>query len=400
MADRLVVPSRRGSLGSCYWCPQIHSGCVTAPTSKRAFALLRKASPPGTHAAGRSLHSVIAAVTSLDSPAPAGRQHLQQPVMCCQPRPKQSAKQERPDISLLEQALQLQWDRDANAHLGNIVIKPKSNKKAWWKCAQRPSGHPHRWEATVVSRTLGNGCPQCSGRKACQLNCLATLALWAAAQWDHDANTDLGNPNTITAQSRKSAHWCCYKCGHRWVAPVHNRTQRTTGCPRCVSRVPRASTKRPTFADSQHPILAEWDHKCNAARGYFPHKITEGSSKQIQWLCSRCPAGQEHSWSAQPATRTGKVPTGCPMCAGRVACKCNSLPTHYPEIAADWDYSRNLGQPGDHPASSHHLAWWHTAERGSWQQTIHDQTNAAHQRLARLERVRQRQLASQQLATE
>ena len=52
-----------------------------------------------------------------------------------------------------------------------------------------------------------------------------------------------------------------------------------------------------------------------------------------------------------------------------MACKCNSLQSCYPHVAADWDHAKNPGQPADYPASSTHIAWWCTAERGSWQQS-------------------------------
>ncbi len=39
--------------------------------------------------------------------------------------------------------LRQQWDYAANAHLGDVVIKPQSNRKVWWMCDQCPDGHPH-----------------------------------------------------------------------------------------------------------------------------------------------------------------------------------------------------------------------------------------------------------------
>lgn len=125
----------------------------------------------------------------------------------------------------------------------------------------------------------------------------------------------------------------------------------------------------------QHPLLAEWDHPRNAAQGNFPDDTSLQSQKQIFWLCTKCPSGQEYSWAAQPSNRTGRQETGSPVCAGRVACKCNCLQTLYPGIAAEWDPSKNRGQPSDHPASSRHLAWWSNPQRGSWQQSIKSRTN-------------------------
>ena len=105
----------------------------------------------------------------------------------------QSLQQEGPDISLLSPALHKQWDHAANAQLGNFLIRPWSNKKVAWKCDACPDGHVHQWMAPVRNRTSGRGCPQCSGRKVCKHNCLATKDPAAAAQWDYDANAAVGS---------------------------------------------------------------------------------------------------------------------------------------------------------------------------------------------------------------
>ena len=284
-----------------------------------------------------------------------------------------------PDISLLSRALQRQWDHAANAHLGNIVIRPQSCKTASWKCDACPAGYLHQWTATVCNRSNGNGCPQCSGRKVCKHNCLRTVAPCAAAQWDHEANAALDTPDTVVAHSNKPASWHCQVCGHRWTVSPHSRVKQQSGCPKCAPR--GLGTRQPTFAECQHPLLTEWDHMRNKACGNYPHNTTLGSNKQIFWLCSKCPAGQEHSWSTQPCNRTGRNTTGCPMCAGRVACRCNSLQALFPDIAADWDYSKNTGQPSDYTAGSKHLAWWYTPQRGSWQQSIDGRTDKGRRRL-------------------
>ncbi|KAL3158565.1 hypothetical protein ABBQ38_010784 [Trebouxia sp. C0009 RCD-2024] len=100
---------------------------------------------------------------------------------------------------------QQQWDHAANAHLGDIVIKPYSNREAWWTCQQCPDGHRHSWLAIVRDRTRGNECPQCSGRQGCKHNSLATRAPLIAAQWDYEAND--ATPDTVVAQSHKKARW-------------------------------------------------------------------------------------------------------------------------------------------------------------------------------------------------
>ena len=295
----------------------------------------------------------------------------------------QRTQQKSPDISLLDPALQKQWDHAANARLGSIVIKPMSNKKAWWMCDKCPNGHRHSWCALVFSRTDGNGCPQCSGRKVCQHNSLATKAPEVAAEWDYELNH--GTPDYVVAMSHQGFGWLCAACGHRWRATVINRVSNNTGCPQCAKYARTKKTKHPTFAECRDPevtaLLSEWDHRRNAAENNVPDNTKLRSHKPIHWLCKQCPAGQEHRWSAPPYSQTDKLKSGCPVCAGHVACKCNSLQALCPDIAADWDDNKNEGQPSDYSARSTRLAWWFSPERGSWQQTVNSRTTGYMKRL-------------------
>ena len=245
-------------------------------------------------------------------------------VRCCSSQDQEASVQQKgPDISRLDPALQEQWDHAANAHLGAIDIKPKSGRKVWWICDQCPDGHLHRWEAAVYSRSNGRGCPQCSGHKVCKHNSLATKAPKVAAQWDYGAN--IGTPDSVVAQSNKSVGWLCEVCGEQWSQPPSYRvSKRKTGCPQCARKAQgKKKLKHPTFAECQDPhskaVLAEWDHERNALKRNFPHNTSLRSAKQIFWLCNKCPAGQQHSWSAAPYNRTGKMNSGCPFCAGKAA---------------------------------------------------------------------------------
>ena len=96
----------------------------------------------------------------------------------------------------------------------------------------------------------------------------------------------------------------------------------------------------PTIAEDP-VLLAQWDHKRNADHGHSPDKVRLKAHKHIFWLCNKCPAGQEHSWSTRPIYCSGRSKTGCPFCAGHRACRCNSLLALHPSIAAEWDHDRN-----------------------------------------------------------
>ena len=309
----------------------------------------------------------------------AGLLHAQKTTICCHAQLAPQAQQHGPDISLLKPILQNQWDYAANAYMGNIVIRPYSKWKAWWICDQCPDGHAHQWNAIVQNRTAGNGCPQCTCRRLCHHNSLARKAPWAAAQWDYEANE--GTPDTVTCKSGQPVGWLCQICSHRWTVSPKSRVPRKTGCPQCTLGPRGARHRHPTFAESQDPRLAQWDHQRNAAHGNYPNNTSLQSPKLIFWLCSKCPARQQHSWSPSP-NHYAQTFAGCPFCAGRVVCQCNSLQTCYPDIAAEQDYSKSTGRPSDYVASSHYLAWWFTTQRGTWQHKIFYRTRSGTNRKA------------------
>jgi len=250
-----------------------------------------------------------------------------------------------PNISLLPEELQGQWHEQLKRHLGSIVIKPYSNRKVRWSCDQCPDSLPHVWEATVSDRSKGKGCPYCSGRKVCQHNTLARKAPQVAHLWNAKKNHPL-SPDQVTVSSGLRAHWKCSDCLHEWQAPVVLKARNNSGCPKCAKvngnmRADGTRQKQPTFAEAKHALLEQWDYDRNIANGHFPGNTTLGSHKLIWWHCHACPKGKEHSWQAPPYNRTAKIATGCPFCASRMLCECNSLQTVCPDVAADFDVKKN-----------------------------------------------------------
>jgi len=124
-----------------------------------------------------------------------------------QPQPQQNG----PDLSKLSPRLQQHFDHVQNVHLGNIVIAKFSATPVAWSCDQCPSGYPHKWIQTPNRRTANDGCPFCSGRRACRHKSLAMRSPAAAASWDFSANE--GTPDDYTAGSNHRATWNCQDCG-------------------------------------------------------------------------------------------------------------------------------------------------------------------------------------------
>jgi hypothetical protein len=102
-----------------------------------------------------------------------------------------------------------------------------SGKRYLWRCEKN-----HEWEASVLNRKKGKGCPYCSNQKILAgFNDLATkfpdLAK-EAHEWD---------PTTVSAGSSKGTkEWKCSE-GHIWKARVQSRTEQGVmrGCPSCAN---------------------------------------------------------------------------------------------------------------------------------------------------------------------
>ncbi|MEV6138997.1 zinc-ribbon domain-containing protein [Nocardia sp. NPDC051990] len=266
---------------------------------------------------------------------------------------------------LLSQSPELarEWDFDRNGDLTPDHITAGSNKKVFWVC--RNSGHS--WSAEVAKRANGNGCPVCSGRTVrAGVNDLATTDPNVASQWDHAANYPL-RPDEVTANSNKKVSWIG-TCGHRWKAIVAGRTA-GSGCAICANQQVEAGfndlgTRRPDIA-------VEWDHDRNG--DLTPEQVVPGSNKSVHWWCSK--AG--HQWEASIVSRTS-MGTGCPFCSGRRAIAgVNDLASQCPEIAAEWDFTRNAPlTPRQVAARSDRTVFWLCPNGHSYQMRVEWRTKA------------------------
>ncbi|DBB08114.1 TPA: hypothetical protein ACH3X3_008309 [Trebouxia sp. C0006] len=250
---------------------------------------------------------------------------------------------------------------------------------------QCPDGLLHVWEASVKSRTQGMGCPFCSGTKVCQHNTLARKAPQVARFWDAEKNPL--SPDQVTASSRMKAHWKCSVCLHKWQAFVTSKAQAESGCPRCAKanggrKADGTRQKHPTFAVAKHALLEQWDQDKNRENGNFPDNTTLQSQKLIWWHCKECPKGKVHRWQARADIRTGgKRVTGCPFCAGKMLCECNSLETVCPDIAADFDSQTNGVSAAEVTSSASAKYSWLSDEPEAKKRSVMQRTSWAKRKL-------------------
>lgn len=120
-----------------------------------------------------------------------------------------------------------EWHPEKNGGIHPEKVRPKSNKKYWWKCSKG-----HEWQATASSRASGHDCPYCSGRFASETSNFAYCHPELLKEWDAEKNKGL-NPSDFTPHVGKKIWWKC-KEGHSWQATIHNRTRNRSGCPICA----------------------------------------------------------------------------------------------------------------------------------------------------------------------
>ena len=212
-----------------------------------------------------------------------------------------------------------------------------------------------------------------------------------AAQFHPEKNGDM-LASALTFGSKKKVWWLCpntscvHKCPHEWEAPVQNRCAKTkpSGCPHCGINGKAHCIHRtiahthPKIAAELHPkkngevtaesipsysnqelwflcpeIAAQWHPRKNGT--LTPSEFSYGSNVDIWWLCPiKCEYGCLHEWQARIVTRC-KLECGCPYCAPthKKVCIHNSIVTTEPQVAAEWDYVKNVGlDPTTIPRSS------------------------------------------------
>ena len=194
--------------------------------------------------------------------------------------------------------LMAEWNWKKNNELGFFpdVLMCGSGKKVWWKCQKG-----HEWQAALVSRNSGSGCPYCSGNKVLKgENDLQTVNPMLAKEWNYEKNNEL-TPVDVMPNSSKKVWWKCSK-GHEWQAALANRSS-GRGCPYCSGK---KVLKGYNDLQTVNPMLAkEWNYEKND--GLTPEDVTLNSDKKVWWKCSK-----GHEWQARITGRNRG--SGCPVC--------------------------------------------------------------------------------------
>lgn len=142
-----------------------------------------------------------------------------------------------------------EWHPTKNGALRPVDVTHGSGKRVWWKCSAA-----HEWQATIVGRCSGDGCPFCAGRRVCSTNSLATLFPDLATDWHPTKNRTL-TPHDVTRGSHRRVWWRCPN-GHSWNSTVYNRTGNpSAGCPICREAAKPRKERAKKRAAGRVPIL-------------------------------------------------------------------------------------------------------------------------------------------------
>jgi uncharacterized protein YbcI len=312
-------------------------------------------------------------------------------------------------LSVAHPDLAIQWHPKKNDSLTSNDVTAGSGKKVWWQCSKNPD---HEWIASIVNRSRGRGCPECSNKKVSSTNSLTVLYPEIAKMWHPTKNRDLTpddvvpgshkkvwwqcsknpdheweavvkkqleriscracrslsllhpdlakqwhptkngvlTPNDVAAGSHKKVWWQCPEDeSHQWVAGIQNRVKRRK-CPRCRT----LASKYPDLAKQWHPTKNE---------GLTPSDLSTGTKEKVWWQCQK---DKTHVWDAPISSRVKG--SGCPKCSGRDVTSKNSLFLNYPELAKQWHPTKNGDlTPNDVTAGSHKKVWWQCPEDESHQ---------------------------------
>lgn len=207
------------------------------------------------------------------------------------------------DLAITCPELALEWHPVKNGSLTPRDVLAGSHRKVWWRCERG-----HEWQAMVLSRVSGCGCPVCAGKRVIPgENDLDSRFPAIAIQWLAERNGAL-TPQTVSPYSNRRVWWRC-ELGHEYQAAVAARTMGGNGCPYCAGKKVMAGFN--DLAALEPEIAAQWHPTLNGT--LTPEMVTAGSHHKVWW---QCPAG--HVWKAMVYSRAGPQKCGCPVCAGRV----------------------------------------------------------------------------------
>lgn len=270
-------------------------------------------------------------------------------------------KPKEKSLSTVRPDLAAEWDYEKNGKINPEYVQAFSNKKVWWKCPK--CGMSYRMTVNNRAGEKHSNCPYCSKKRIVKgLNDFGTEHPELLSEWDGEKNAL--SPFDVSSGSKKKVWWKC-SSGHSWEASIYSRVSLHTGCPFCAHQKTDGSN---SFGALFPTLLEEWDEENNQVD---PFKVLPGSNKKYHWICKKC--GYRFVQALSARTMAHK---GCPLCAHQVLVPgINDLATQYPEVAAEWDYDKNLLRPNQVSGGTNKKYWWKCKSCGhEWEAVVASRT--------------------------
>lgn len=322
------------------------------------------------------------------------------------------------DLKTVYPSLAAEWNYERNKNLTPSDIKAKSSKKVWWKCE-----YGHEWQATVVNRAYGRGCPECTNAgtsmveqgvayylsklyevkqrekvAGCELDIylpeysigIEYDGIFYHSSEESQSREDNKNrriiSNNITLiRIKESRTRNDIENNIIYYQPDGMRDNYSKMISTLLSLLSEITSKKEeVFIDTDKDIIAirelyslkrreeslakkkpdlakEWNYKKNGRLS--PDMFYSGSAQKVWWKCK-----YGHEWRATINSRDGG--NGCPYCSGRKVTKgVNDLATLNPEILDEWDYSKNTIRPDEISTGTPKGVWWVCPQKHSYKAT-------------------------------
>lgn len=181
--------------------------------------------------------------------------------------------------------------------------------------------------------------------------------------WDFEKNVI--KPDDIALASGKLVWWKCLKdASHSWQKSPHKTIGGRKNNPKLPS-CPICALWERSLAANKPEVITFWDKEKNSPR--TPENTAPGS-KVIVWFI--CKTTSEHKWS-QLLSNIGDSSIRCPICF-------RDFKDKYPNLAKEWDFTKNDKNPEDFSYGSGYKAWWKCIRNHEFRTRIVDRTIYGH----------------------
>jgi hypothetical protein len=316
-------------------------------------------------------------------------------------------------LATMKPDLAREWHSTKNGKLTSKDVTPGACKKVWWVCKKS-----HEWQAIVLSRSRGSGCPFCHSqtsitelriytelkyifpdvkhrKKFKKVECdiyLPTLKIgiehdgeyWHRNKQEKDLNKNLffkkNGINLIRVREKGLEKITVYdiiydltkKKDKQLVDKIFKKIKLLSGkSSHTNTRIDRYLKRSRLVNNAEFIQLLDMlpspfpgnsfaDHNPSITKEWHPRKNGSLTARGITMKSNKkiwwqCKMG--HEWQSTANNRA--VGSGCPFCAGQRVTKETSLASKNPKLAKEWHPTKN-GKltPEDVMPGSHKKVWW------------------------------------------